>query len=171
MICRVCKAHTVQTGLLHRCSNKNCHAVHWDKSAVVKVKNANKTSTKEASPTWVQKLLSEAGVPTSSNGESYVYIMRLKKNIPDRVPEEFRSKQPNKGNGRFYVGMTGLHPYARYLNHLRGYKSSWFVKRLGTVMIEFEGPMSKKEAEKREPQKADELRSEGFDVHGPTMME
>ena len=39
------------------------------------------------------------------------------------------------------------------------------------VMIGFEGPMSKKEAEKREPQKADELRSEGFDVHGPTMME
>ena len=77
-------------------SNKNCHAVHWDKVQVVKVKMPNKTSIKEASPTWVQNLLSELGFRISSDGESYVYTIRLKKNIPDRVSEEFCSKQPNK---------------------------------------------------------------------------
>ena len=69
-----------------------------------------------------------------------------------------KRKMPNSGNGRFYVGMTGLHPFERYLNHVRGYKASWATKRMAVTMIGFEGPMSHKEAKAREPAKAQELR-------------
>ena len=61
---------------------------------------------------------------------------------------------PNKGNGRFYVGMTGLHPYERYLNHIRGYKALMAANKMAVSMIDFEGPMTREEAEAREPQSA-----------------
>ena len=42
----------------------------------------------------------------------YVYTLRLKSK-PKYI----------------YVGMTGLHPYERYLNHIIGYKSSLYAKK------------------------------------------
>ena len=73
---------------------------------------------------------------------------------------------PNTGGGRFYVGMTGLHPYERYLNHIRGYKASWAPKRMAVTMVSYEGPMSHDKAKARERELADKLKEQGYDVHG-----
>ena len=166
MTCRVCNSPTQASGLLFRCLKPDCGAAHWDKRAVLKVKRAYADTPVGPCPEWVEKLLSNAEIPLPPKDEYFVYTIRLKRDIPQRVPSEFRDKLPNKGTGRFYVGMTSLHPHARYLNHLRGYKSSWFVKRLGTVMVSFEDKMTRIQAEQRERTKYQELVDNGFDVHG-----
>jgi len=61
--------------------------------------------------------------------------------------------------------MTGLHPYERYLNHKRGYKSSRRAKKYATAMKIFEGPMAYEETISREITKANELREEGNEVY------
>ena len=53
--------------------------------------------------------------------------------------------------------MTGLHPYERYLNHIRGYKSNKYVSKKHSYLLKYEGPMSFKAAEKREHSIAEEL--------------
>ena len=62
--------------------------------------------------------------------------------------------------------MTGLHPYARYLNHIRGYQSASCVRRYGTALVTYKGPISYEEAKTLEPLLAGELREQGYDVHG-----
>ena len=166
MSCRVCLSETDAKGLLHCCSKKTCNAVHWDKFAVKRLVKENKETSQEASPDWLQTLLKEADVPESVAGEHYVYIIKLRKNLPKNMSAKWKEKLPNSGNGRFYVGMTGLHPYARYLNHVRGYKAPWATKRMAVAMVGFEGPMSYTDAKALEPVKAQELRERGYDVHG-----
>lgn len=65
-----------------------------------------------------------------------------------------------------YVGMTGLHPYERYLNHILGQKASSKAKKKATALIRFEGPMPSEAARLREVTLAEELRLKGMDVHG-----
>ena len=141
--CRVCGGHGARTGLLFKCNFSNCGAVHWDKPAV---KNLLKQSGE-----LKQIILDEAGVPTPLRSEisHYVYVLRLKGEV-----------------NAVYVGMTGLHPYSRYLNHITGHKSSRHTKKRATALISFEGPMSREEATKREPELADELRENGQVVYG-----
>ena len=62
--------------------------------------------------------------------------------------------------------MTGLHPHARYLNHVRGYKAASSVRKFGTAMISFEGPMLHVDAIKREVGVAEELCLKNFEVFG-----
>ena len=165
MSCRICKSSTIVSGRLHRCKNEECGAVHWDKFAVKKILRANKDTVKEASPQWFKAILEEANVPKSVNGEAYVYTIKLRKNLPKNVNKTFLDRMPNAGNGRFYIGRTGLHPHERYLNHIRGYKASWAAKRMAVAMVTFEGPMSHEQSEAREITLANELRELGFDVH------
>jgi predicted GIY-YIG superfamily endonuclease len=141
--CRVCGRKGKQTGLLFRCEALSCGAAHWDKRKVNKLlRQSNET---------LQKILDVAEVPLVLKSESshYVYVLRLK-------------GEPNA----VYVGMTGLHPYARYLNHIIGHKSSKHTKRRATALIFFEGPMTRENAAKREPELADELRESGQVVYG-----
>lgn len=110
--CGVCGGKAKQTGLLFRCEELFCGAAHWDKRKVNKLlRQPNET---------LQKILDEAEVPLVLKSESshYVYVLRLK-------------GEPNA----VYVGMTGLHPYARYLNHIIGHKSSKHTKRRATALI------------------------------------
>ena len=102
-------------------------------------------------PEALDLLLSEAGVPGHIKGKKshFVYVLRLR-------GEE----------NAVYVGMTGLHPYARYLNHIRGYKSSKYTKRRATALISFEGPMTSEKAKAREPELAEELRKNDYIVYG-----
>ena len=165
MSCRVCKSETDIKGLLHRCSKKTCGAVYWNKFAVKRLVKENKETSKEASPDWLTSLLKEAEVPGFKRDEYYVYTIKLRKNLPRYISARRQARMPNNGSGRFYVGMTGLHPYERYLNHIRGYKASWAVKKMALTMTGFEGPMTREEAETREPERAQELRDEGYDVH------
>ena len=163
--CRVCNNKTKQTGLLYRCMSKSCGAAHWDESAIKRLAEENENTSTDALPDWLTSLLREAKVPEFKRGEYYAYIIKLLTNLPEDISARRRARIPNNGNGRFYVGMTGLHPYQRYVNHVRGYKASWAAKNMAISMITFEGPMSHEEAVKREPELAQELRERGFDVH------
>ena len=164
--CRICKSKTISRGLLEVCSDGSCKAVFWDKFAVRKRLYANKETAKEASPHWVQSLLSEAEVPASVKGEYYVYTLKLRKNLPKKASPRLCERMPNNGHGRFYVGMTSRHPFERYLNHIRGYKASWAAKRMAVAMVGFEGPMTYLEAKRREPIMAKSLSEQGYDIHG-----
>ena len=129
--------------MLFSCKNKTCGGVHWDKGSVKRVLRDN--------PEGLDQLLLEAGVPDKIKGKKshFVYTLRLKGEV-----------------NAVYVGMTGLHPYARYLNHIRGYKSSKHTKRRATALINFEGPMDAEEAKMREPELAEELREKDYIVYG-----
>ena len=129
---------------MHECQNKLCKGVYWDK-AEVKKRFRN-------DPDALNRILEEAKVPADikSKKSHFVYILRLK----------------GESNA-VYVGMTGHHPYRRYLNHIRGYKSSKHTKKRATALIAFEGPMPLDKAKKREPELGLELEQQGFKVYGP----
>ena len=141
--CRVCGKSTRQRGFLYVCSSKACGAAHWDKRLVLKQGLTDKTV--------LEKVLSDAEVPSYLRAKKshFVYVLRI------------RGEQ-----NAVYVGMTGLHPYARYLNHIRGYKSSSVAKSRATALLKFEGPMSFEQASAREPELADKLRQQGLNVYG-----
>lgn len=141
--CRVCGGNGAQTGLLFKCNELNCGSAHWDKRSVKRLLKRSSTTK--------QKIIEDAEIPAlvSSENAHYVYVLRLK-------------GEPNA----IYVGMTGLHPYERYLNHIIGHKSSRHTKKRATALIFFEGPMTRENAAKREPELADELRGSGQIVYG-----
>ena len=129
---------------MYECQNKLCKGVYWDK-AEVKKRFRN-------DPDALNRILEEAKVPADikSKKSQFVYILRLK----------------GESNA-VYVGMTGHHPYRRYLNHIRGYKSGRHTKHRATALIRFEGPMPHDKAKKREPELGLELEQQGFKVYGP----
>ena len=143
MNCRICKAATNQTGYLYRCLNDRCLGVFWDKGKVKKLLRQN--------PDALGQLLEGAEVPKPLKDKKshFVYVLRLKREV-----------------NAVYVGMTGLHPYERYLNHIRGYKSSKHTKRRATALLSFEGPMTADDAKKREPELAEELHLKEYIVYG-----
>ena len=158
MTCRVCRSQTVRKGFLHRCLNPKCSAAHWDKASLRKIFNqvGNREFIKQPLFPDLETILQKAEVPyREKNLGKFVYQVRLR----GRLAEE-------GARGKIYVGKTGLHPYHRFLNHIRGYKASSYVKRLGTAIISFEGPMSEAEAVKREPEVAEELKRDGWEVYG-----
>jgi len=117
--CRVCGKIGIFYGLLFKCTN--CVAVHWDKTKLRKLFN----KIEKNSPEWNSiktSILKDAKTP-KSNGH-YAYTLRLK-------------SKPNY----LYVGLTGMHPYERYLNHIIGHKASKYAKNYATALIEYEGPM------------------------------
>lgn len=157
MTCRVCGTKTVRKGFLNRCSSPQCSAAHWDKAALKKIFNKveNKEFSKQRLFPDLEAILAEADVPyKEKNPGKFVYLIRL------------RGKRAEGAKGKIYVGKTGLHPYERFLHHTRGYKASSHVKRLGTAVIGFEGPMGEADAVEREPKLAEELKSEGWEVYG-----
>lgn len=157
MTCRVCGSQTVRKGFLHRCSSSQCSAAYWDKAPLKKIFNkvGNGEFIKQPLFPDLETVLQEAEVPYRENNlGKFVYQVRL------------RGKLAEGAKGKIYVGKTGLHPYHRFLNHMRNYKASSHVRRLGTAIIGFEGPMSEAEAVKRERQLAAELKREGWEVYG-----
>ncbi len=138
--CRVCGQPTRRSGYLHRCIDSQCGAVHWNESVLNLELDDRKV---------FRKILVDADVPEWISGHKYVYVLLLKE----------------EGMDVLYVGMTGLHPYERYLNHKRGYKASRRAQQYATAMKSFEGPMTHEDAISREITKTDELREEGNEVY------
>ena len=140
--CRVCNSIALEKNYLFYCQSELCDSVYW---------KINKTLKKELKDDKNKKLnfLIESGVPTNQKKGHYVYKLRLKGEL-----------------NSIYVGMTGLHPHERYLNHIIGYKASSRAKKFATALISFEGPMPYETAKEYEPQLADELREKGFNIHG-----
>jgi len=143
MKCRICKSATSQHGYLYRCLNVLCSSVFWDKGQVKRSLRRN--------PEALSQVLEDAEVPKplKQKNSKFVYVLRLKGE-----------------KNAVYVGMTGLHPYERYLNHIRGHRASGHAKKRATALITFEGPLTACEAERREPELAEELRLKGRIVYG-----
>lgn len=77
-----------------------------------------------------------------------------------------------KGDGKagFYVGMTGLTPEERFLNHKNGVKAARVVRKYGERLVPrlyaHLNPMTFADAVKMERRLADDLRERGFNVFG-----
>lgn len=77
-----------------------------------------------------------------------------------------------KGDGKagYYVGMTGLSPEQRFLNHKNGVKAAGIVKRCGERLVPrlyaHLNPMPYADALAMEAALADSLRKRGFLVYG-----
>ena len=71
-----------------------------------------------------------------------------------------------------YVGMTGLDPDERFLNHKNGYKAAWVVEKYGIrllpEMYECFNPMPFEAAAQMEKELAEDLRAQGYTVTGGT---
>ena len=77
-----------------------------------------------------------------------------------------------KGDGRaaYYVGMTGLTPEARFLNHKAGIKAARVVRKHGVRLVPklyaHLNPMPYRKAVAMEAMLADSLRKRGYVVYG-----
>ena len=77
-----------------------------------------------------------------------------------------------KGDGKaaYYVGMTGLTPEQRFLNHKNGVKAARIVKRCGERLVPrlfaHLNPMPYAKAKEMEVFLADSLRKRGYAVYG-----
>lgn len=77
-----------------------------------------------------------------------------------------------KGDGRaaYYVGMTGLMPEERFLNHKSGVKAARVVKKFGVRLVPklyaHLNPMPYQKAVTMEAALADGLRKRGYMVYG-----
>ena len=129
---------------MYSCQNKLCNGVYWDKAEV------KKRFRDDPGALDLIKAEAEVPAPLKNKKSHFVYTLRLKGEI-----------------NSVYVGMTGLHPYERYLNHIRGYKSSRHTKHRATALIRFEGPMLYDKAVRREPELGLELEQQGYKVYGP----
>lgn len=150
MKCRVCGSDSSTSGLLFRCEGEDCDAVHWDKTKILQ----NKKEILLENSDLRKQILQDARVPNpikTGNKRHYCYLLRL------------RLKGERKP---VYVGLTGLHPYERYLNHILGYKSSSIAKKKATALIKYEGPMLYNDAVLREKNWFKEMVEEGCDAHG-----
>jgi predicted GIY-YIG superfamily endonuclease len=93
----------------------------------------------------------------AATGHHHVYVVYL------RNP---------KGDGRagYYVGMTGLTPEARFLNHKNGVKAARVVRKYGERLVPrlyaHLNPMPFGKAVEMEAVLADSLRKRGYVVYG-----
>jgi predicted GIY-YIG superfamily endonuclease len=74
------------------------------------------------------------------------------------------------GNAGYYVGMTGLSPEQRFLNHKNGIKAAGVVRRFGERLVPklyaHLNPMPYSKALAMESLLADSLRKRGYVVFG-----
>jgi predicted GIY-YIG superfamily endonuclease len=77
-----------------------------------------------------------------------------------------------KGDGKagYYVGMTGLSPEQRFLNHKNGIKAARVVKKYGERLVPrlyvHLNPMTYENAKQEEVRLAERLRKRGYVVYG-----
>ena len=100
-----------------------------------------------------------------------VYVIELRKDVLKK--QYFLNANPNYDPSKpcVYVGLTGLDPDERFLNHLFGHKCSRTAKEFGErllpEMYEHLNPMSYDDAKIKEVELSRELRSKGYGVWPP----
>ena len=109
-----------------------------------------------------------------ASGESsfhhYVYVVLLAP-AAGRLRKVLR-ENPKRDPAKpcVYVGMTGLTPDERLINHKSGVKSAWVVERYGVRLLpelyEHLNPMPFEAAAQMEQDLAMDLRSQGYTVTG-----
>ncbi len=106
----------------------------------------------------------------SGKAHHNVYVILLKEEVSQlrQVIAENPNRNPSKPC--VYVGMTGLNPDERFQNHLKGVKSSYYVKHYAVKLLpelyEFLNPMPYEAALAMERDLAEDLRAEGYTVTG-----
>ena len=107
---------------------------------------------------------------TAANHHHHVYVVLLKPAVV-RL-RAVRAVNPKRDPKKpcVYVGLTGLSPDERFANHLRGIKSSAFVKRYGVQLLPelyaHLNPMPYEAAAQMELDLAEDLRRLGYTVTG-----
>ncbi len=98
-----------------------------------------------------------------------VYVVELDPVVLEKEPR-FLKENPyhDRDKACLYVGRTGRDPQERYANHKKGYKANRFVRRYGRrlrpQLYERYNPMTYEDAERREVELAEELRTMGHAV-------
>ncbi len=94
---------------------------------------------------------------TASRAHHSVYVVYLRNPTGD-------------GKAAYYVGMTGLSPEERFLNHKRGIKAAAVVRRFGERLVPrlyaHLNPMPYAKAVEMEALLAESLRKRGYVVFG-----
>jgi hypothetical protein len=102
----------------------------------------------------------------------HVYVVLLSSEVT-KHPSVLR-ENPNRDATKpcVYVGMTGLDPAERFMNHKNGYKASWVVEKYGMRLLpefyECFNPMPFEAAAQMEKDLAEDLRKQGYTVTGGT---
>lgn len=104
----------------------------------------------------------------TNNSHHSVYIIELNRDVCKE--SSFIAENPdfNRSLPCYYVGITGLEPEKRFLNHKEGYKSSRIVKKYGRRLVpelyESFNPMTYEQAKSMEITLARLLRFVGHGV-------
>jgi hypothetical protein len=99
-----------------------------------------------------------------------VYVVLLDPKVAKlrRILRENPARDPDKPC--LYVGMTGLDPEARFLNHKKGIKAARLVQRYGIRLLpelyDIFNPMPFEAAAVMELELARDLRAQGYTVTG-----
>jgi hypothetical protein len=107
---------------------------------------------------------------SDANLHHHVYVVLLDAKVAKlhRVLRENPARDPAKPC--LYVGMSGLDPEARFLNHKKGIKSARLVQRYGIRLLpkfyEIFNPMPFAAAAVMEVELANDLRAQGYTVTG-----
>lgn len=97
-----------------------------------------------------------------------VYVIQLKSSV--MKDKKFLAENPGLDSSLpcYYVGITGLTPEERFLNHKSGHKPSRIAKKYGLHLVpelyEELNPMTYEEAKNMEPELAMRLRSKGHGI-------
>jgi len=165
--CRLCKSDCLKRGYLFKCSNISCLSLHWDVKSLrqdheiifkKKTFNENKQEINEK----INVLLQEAGYKNSKGKNSTsVYVLRLSQNTPGTFNERDETLP------KCYVGLTGLTPVHRMLNHIRGHKTAKIKTKFFTrCLIYTEENYNPEEGKKREETLHKELNELGWNAFG-----
>jgi len=100
----------------------------------------------------------------------HVYVVLLDPAVADRASVQRLNPARQPGRPCVYVGMTGLDPEIRFLNHKEGVKASGWVRRHGVKLLpelfEHLNPMPFEAAAAMERDLAEDLRQQGYTVVG-----
>jgi hypothetical protein len=100
----------------------------------------------------------------------HVYVVLLDDKVGRLAKVRLLNPKRDSGKPCVYVGMTGLDPADRLINHLTGHKASRFARKYGIRLMpelyEDLNPLTYDEAVVAEAGLARRLREEGFTVVG-----
>lgn len=106
----------------------------------------------------------------SARDHHNVYVILLDPAVGKVRKVKLLNPRRDPGKPCVYVGLTGLTPAERFLNHRQGIKSSLFAKRYGLRLLpelyEHLNPMPYAAAAQMEKDLTDDLRAAGYTVVG-----
>lgn len=117
-----------------------------------------------------RKTFRQLRAKTESQFHHHVYVVLLDaKAAKNRKVLALNPKRDPK-KPCVYVGMTGLQPEERFLNHKNGVKAAWVVTRYGVRLLPelfaHLNPMPFEAAAQMEKELAEDLRAQGYTVTG-----